>query len=166
MKLGPFLKRLPEPFAIEILESLPAPDRRELLRDHGAKVPIAAGSLKRADRIQKETRLLVQALEKSDNLDAQRTFLQGWLARRAEMIVGFLDAWGVQHQGGIVEDFEWVAKLDAAKVKESLAKVGEKAEPVAALMYFAYLELPCTEEVVDVENLLKGVAQGTGTKPS
>ena len=166
MKLGPFLKRLPEPFAIEILESLPAPDRRELLRKHGAKVPIAAGSLKRADRIQKETRLLVQALEKSDNLDAQRTFLQGWLARRAEMIVGFLDAWGVQHQGGIVEDFEWVAKLDAAKVKESLAKVGEKAEPVAALMYFAYLELPCTEEVLDVENLLKGVAQGTGTKPS
>ena len=161
MKLKDFLKRLPEPFAVEILEALPAPDRRELLRDHGAKVPIASGSLKRSDRILKETRLLVAALAKSEDLDAQRTFLQGWLARRAEMIVGFLDAWGVSHQGGIVEDFEWVGKLDAEKVKESLAKVGEKAEPVAPLVYFAYLELPVTAEVVDVDGLLKGVAEGT-----
>ena len=77
------------------------------------------------------------------------------------MIVGFLDAWGVQHQGGIVEDFEWVSKLEVGKVKDSVAKVGEKAEPVAPLVYFAYLELPVTEQVLDVEALLKGVAEGS-----
>jgi hypothetical protein len=164
MKLKDFLKKLPEPFAVEILEALPAPDRRELLRHHGAKVPIAAGSLKRSDRLVKETRLLLKALEQSAEADDARTFLQGWLARRAEMIVGLLDAWGIQHQGGIVEDFEWVQKLEAAKVKESLAKVGEKAEPIAPLVYFAYLELPITGEVLDVENLLKGVANGTAAK--
>jgi hypothetical protein len=162
LKLRELLKRLPEPFAVEILEALPAPDRRELLRRHGAKVAIAAGSLKRSDRLQKEARLIVQALQREGaDLDDGRTFLQGWLARRAEMIVGFLDAWGVQHQGGIVEDFDWVEKLEAAKVKESLAKVGEKAEPVAPLLYFAYLELPVTEQVLDVDGLLKGVAEGT-----
>ena len=166
MKLKDFLKKLPEPFAVEILEALPAPDRRELLRQHGAKVPIASGSLKRSDRLTKETRLLLKALENSAEADDARTFLQGWLARRAEMIVGFLDAWGIQHQGGIVEDFEWVQKLEAAKVKESLAKVGEKAEPVAPLVYFAYLELPVTAEVLDVENLLKGVANGTAAQAS
>src|SRR5258708_3110101 len=106
MKLKDFLKRLPEPFAVEILEALPAPDRRELLRQHGAKVAISAGSLKRSDRLVKETRLLLKALEASTEVDDARTFLQGWLARRAEMIIGFLDAWGIQHQGGIVEDFE------------------------------------------------------------
>jgi len=46
-------------------------------------------------------------------------------------------------------------------VKESLAKVGEKAEPIAPLVYFAYLELPVTAEVLDVENLIKGVANGS-----
>lgn len=162
MKLRDFLKKLPEPFAVEILESLPAPDRRELLRRHGAKVAIGAGSLKRADRLGKEAKLVVSALQReSTDTDDARTFLQGWLARRAEMIVGFLDAWGVQHQGGIVEDFDWVEKLDAAKVKESVAKVGEKAEPVAPLVYFAYLELPVTEQVLDVDALLKGVAEGS-----
>lgn len=161
MKLRDFITKLPEPFAIEILEALPAPDRRELLRNHGAKVAIGAGSLKRSDRVTKECRILLRELEKSENPDEARTFLQGWLARRAEMIVGFLDAWGVQHQGGIVEDFDWVDKLEAAKVKESLAKVGEKAEPVAPLVYFAYLELPVTEQVVDVSALLKGVEKGS-----
>src|SRR4051812_48475307 len=112
--------------------------------------------------MQKEARLLLGALEKTADVDDARTFLQGWLARRAEMIVGFLDAWGVQHQGGIVEDFEWVNKLEAAKVKESLVKVGAKAEPIAPLVYFAYLELPVTEQVLDVPALLKGAEKGTG----
>jgi hypothetical protein len=161
VKLVDFLKKLPETFAVEVLEALPAPDRRELLRRHGAKVPISAGSLKRQDRILKETRLLLTSLGRSTDLDDQRTYLQGWLARRAEMIVGFLNAWGIEHQGGIVEDFEWVKKLEAAKVKESMAKVAEKMEPIAPLVYFAYLELPCTADVVDVDALLKGVEQGT-----
>lgn len=162
MNLADFLKKLPEAFSIEILEALPAPDRRELLRKHGAKVPIGAGALKRQDRISKETRLLLQSLLRPGaDLDDRRTFLQGWLARRADMIVGFLDAWGVEHQGGIVEDFGWVAKLDAAKVKESLAKLGEKVEPIAALVYFAYLELPCVAEVLDADALLAGAAQRT-----
>jgi hypothetical protein len=161
VKLKDFITKLPEPFAIEILESLPAPDRRELLRRHGAKVAIGAGSLKRTDRVTKECRILLRELERSSDPDDARTSLQGWLARRAEMIVGFLDAWGVQHQGGIVEDFDWVAKLEAAKVKESMAKLAEKAEPVAPLVYFAYLELPVTEQVCDVTALLKGVEKGT-----
>jgi hypothetical protein len=161
VKLVDFLKKLPEPFAVEILEALPAPDRRELLRSHGAKVAISAGSLKREVRILKEARLLLAALQKTTDLDDQRTFLQGWLARRAEMIVGFLDAWKIEHQGGIVEDFGWVEKLEAAKVKESLAKATERVEPVAALVYFAYLELPCTAEVLDIDALLKSVEHGT-----
>jgi hypothetical protein len=113
--------------------------------------------------VAKESRLLLNSLQKMDDkeTDDARTFLQGWLARRAEMIVGFLDAWGIQHQGGIVEDFEWVQKLDQAKVKESLAKIGEKAEPVAPLVYFAYLEVPFTAQVLDVDSLLKGVQSGT-----
>jgi len=100
LKIRDFLKRLPEPFAIEVLEALPAPDRRELLRNHGAKVPISSGSLKRVDRLQKECRLLLAALDKSTDVDDSRTFLQGWLARRAEMIVGFLDAWESSTRAG------------------------------------------------------------------
>ena len=52
-------------------------------------------------------------------------------------------------------------KLEAAKVKESIAKLADKSEPVGPLVYFAYLELPVTEQVLDVDALLKGVAEGT-----
>lgn len=157
MKLATFLARIPETFAVELLEALPAPDRKELLRRHGAKVAIGAGSLKRADRVVTEARLLLAALRKSTDADEGRTFLQGWLARRAEMIVGLLDAWKVQHQGGIVEDFSWVEKLDAATVKASLEKLDPKLEPIAPLVYFAYLELPVAEQVVDAAALFKGL---------
>lgn len=156
MKLLTFLERLPEPFAIELLEALPGPDRKDLVRRHGAKVKVGAGSLKRSVRMAKECKLLLASLKKSDDLDAQRTFLQGWLARRADMIVHFLEAWEVKHTNGIVEDFGWVEELTAEKVKESLEAVKEKVEdmePIAPLVYFAYLELPCTDEVLDVDAL-------------
>lgn len=164
MKLATFLERLPDPFAVEILEALPGPDRKDLVRRHGAKVKVSAGNLKRAVRMQKEARALLDKLRKSEDLDAQRTFLQGWLARRADMIVHLLDAWEVQHSSGIVEDFDWVNELEADKVKASLEKLDEKLkedgrelEPIAPLVYFAYLELPCTEQVLDVDALFAGV---------
>lgn len=158
MKIHTFLQRCPEPFAVEVLEALPAPDRRDLLHKFGCKVPISPGNLKRAGRVAKECKLLVAALLKDGDADAIRTFMQGWLARRAEMIVAFLDAWEVQHQGGIVEDFAWVEKLTAEKVKASLEKLpADKFEPIAPLVYFAYLEVPVTEQVLDVEALFKGV---------
>ena len=159
MKLTEFLERIPEPFAIELLEALPGPDRKDLLRQHNAKVKITAGNLKRAKRLAKECRLLVSALKKTDDTDAQRTFLQGWLARRAELIVGFLDHWEIPHQGGIVEDFGWVETLDPEVVKKSLEAVDEKFEKHAPLVYFAYLELPCTHAVLDVEALFKELAE-------
>lgn len=161
MKLKAFLERVPEHFAVELLEALPAPDRRELLRRHGAKVKIAAGSLKRAQRVTKEARLLMQALRASEDLDGPRTFLQGWLARRAEMIVTFLNDWEVQHQNGIVDDFEWVQKLEADKVKASLDKLDPKFESFAPLVYFAYLEVPVTEQVMDVDAQLKAIEERT-----
>ena len=46
----------------------------------------------------------------------------------------------------------------------AIAQLGEKAEPIAALMYFAYLELPVAEQVVDVADLLKGVENGLPAK--
>jgi hypothetical protein len=159
MKLKAFLQRVPEPFAVELLEALPAPDRRELLRRHGAKVALTAGSLKRASRIAKEARLLVQHLLRSEDPDETRTFLQGWIARRAEMVVHFLDAWKVKHQGGIVDDFGWVETLPAETVKASLEGLDPKLEPIAPLVYFAYLELPVTEQVLDVDALFKGLEQ-------
>ena len=42
--------------------------------------------------------------------------------RTAALVRERLDAWGIEHQGGIVEDFAWVEKLDAAKVVEWLVK--------------------------------------------
>jgi hypothetical protein len=161
MKMTAFLESVPEAFAIEILEALPGPDRKDLVRRNGAKVKMGAGTLKRSDRIAKETRLLLQALRKTDDLDAKRTFLQGWLARRAEMVVAFLDAWEVSHSNGIVEDFGWVEELPAERVKASIEAVREKCtdlEPIAPLVYFAYLQLPVTEEVLDVAELWKGVS--------
>ena len=157
MNMTQFLERLPDGFAVELLDALPGPDRKDLLRRHGAKVKITAGSLKRADRMRKEARLLLTTLRKSDDSDAQRTFLQGWLARRADMIVHFLDKWEVEHQNGIVEDFGWVEELPAEKVKESLEGLREDLEPHAPLVYFAYLELPATEEVLDLDALFKGM---------
>ena len=96
-----------------------------LLATQGA---FAQGSitLKRAARIQKETRLLLPALIKSGDPDEGRTYLQGWLARRAEMIVAFLDAWEIEHQGGIVEDFSWVEALTA-----SMRRTSEIISPIA-----------------------------------
>ncbi len=160
MKMLDFLERIPPHFAQEILESLPAPDRKDLLRRHNAKAKLKAGSLNRAVRAKKEARNLISALKKSD-LDSQRTFLQGWLARRADMIVYFLNAWEIEHQNGIVESFDWVDELEVEKVKESLpglTEMNENLEPIAPLIYFAYLELPCTAEALDVDALIAGVA--------
>jgi hypothetical protein len=161
MKVKELLERLPAKFSVEILEALPAPDRRDLLRRHGAKVKVSAGNLKRAKRMANEAKLLIPALIRSDDPDEARTYLQGWLARRAEMIVAFLDAWEIEHQGGIVEDFAWVDELPADTVKKSLEDAfdAEKFEAIAPLIYFAYLEIPCTGEVLDVDALLKGVEQ-------
>ena len=50
MKLHDFLKRIPQSFALELLEALPGPDRRELLRAHNARVKAGPGNLKRASR--------------------------------------------------------------------------------------------------------------------
>ena len=113
-----------------------------------------------------EARKLLAALRRSSDLDAQRTFLQGYLARRAEMIVRLLDAWEIEHQNGIVEDFAWVDDLPAEKVKESLEvlKEVEELDPEAPLVYFAYLELPCTEEVLDVKALIEGANEPATAK--
>lgn len=160
MKLSAFLERIPETFAIEILDALPGPDRKDLVRRHGAKVKIGTGTLRRADRMAKECRLLLGALRKSDDMDSKRTYLQGWLARRAEMIVAFLDAWEVQHQGGIVEDFDWVKDLTIEQVKASVEKIvgeNEDLEKVAPLVYFAYLEVEVTDQVLDVEAIWKSL---------
>ena len=53
MKMVEFLERLPESFAQEILTALPGPDRKDLLRSHGAKVKVTAGNLKRSVRAAK-----------------------------------------------------------------------------------------------------------------
>lgn len=159
MKMLDFLERIPAHFAEEILQALPAPDRKDLLRRHNAKAKLKAGSLNRAVRATKEAKNLVSALKKSD-LDSQRTFLQGWLARRADMIVYFLNAWEVDHQNGIVEDFEWINEMDPEKVRETLpglTEMNDQLEPIAPLVYFAYLEMPCTAEVVDVDALFAGL---------
>lgn len=170
MKLHDFLRRIPQSFALEMLEALPGPDRRELLRAHGARVKAGPGNLKRAARIAKEAKLLRGALLKSDEPDDVRSFLQGWLARRADMVVLLLDAWGIDHTNGIVEDFDWVETLSADAVKESLKVLEpseededllrerkEKLEPIAPLVYFAYLELPCSAEVLDLDAVFKSV---------
>ncbi len=160
MKLSDFLDRIPESFAIEILDALPGPDRKDLVKRHGAKVKIGAGTLRRADRMAKECKLLLNALRKSDDSDSKRTYLQGWLARRAEMIVSFLDAWEIQHTNGIVEDFDWVANVTAEQAKESLERItkeNEELEPIAPLVYFAYLELPVTAEIMDLDAAWKSV---------
>ena len=159
MKMLDFLERIPSHFAEEILQALPAPDRKDLLRRHNAKAKLKAGSLSRSVRATKEAKNLVSALKKSD-LDSQRTFLQGWLARRADMIVYFLNAWEVDHQNGIVEDFDWINEIDPAKVRETipgLTEMNDQLEPIAPLVYFAYLEMPCTAEVVDIDALFAGL---------
>ncbi|MCA8922470.1 MAG: hypothetical protein KDD82_11715 [Planctomycetes bacterium] len=168
MKLHDFLQRIPQAFAIEMLEALPGPDRRELLRTHGARVKAGPGNLKRSARVSKEAKLLTSALLKSQEPDEIRSFLQGWLARRADMVVLLLDAWEIEHSNGIVEDFDWVPKLTPEKVKESLSVLKpsdddepilrerkEQLEPIAPLVYFAYLELPCSAEVLDLDAVLK-----------
>ena len=160
MKLHEFLTRIPEPFAVEVLKALPGPDRKSLLRVHKAKLPVSSGTLRRSVRTAKECKRLLAALKKTKDLDAQRTFLQGWLARRADMIVHFLSAWEIDHQNGIVEDFGWLENLTLEQVKESLAKLQEEKEdlePIAPLVYFAYLEMPFTSEVLDVDALLAAV---------
>lgn len=161
MKLKDFLTRVPDEFGGEILSALPAPDRKDLLRRHDCKVTLRAGSLKRSVRQAKEAKLLLAALRRTDDTDAQRTFLQGWLARRADMIVYFLDTWEVEHNNGIVDHFDWVAELSAEKVKESLPglkEVNDALEDIAPLVYFAYLELPVSGEVLDVDAIFKELA--------
>ena len=42
MKMADFLERIPDAFALEVMEALPAPERKELVRRHGAKVKVRA----------------------------------------------------------------------------------------------------------------------------
>jgi len=152
MKLNALLARVPQEFVAETLQALPGPDRKRLLHTHGCRVKIGPATLQRKKRVASEAKKLRKVLLQLDDLEETRGLLQGWLARRGPMIIGFLDAWEVDHNGGFVEDFDWVNELAKDKVRASMDAIaeehGELATRQAMLIYFAYLELPFAEELI------------------
>jgi hypothetical protein len=156
MKLHNFLERMPANFVVECLEALPGVDRRRLLQSYKCRVKMGPATLKRQARLKAEGKKLHKVLLESDDVEDKRSIFQGWLARRAAMIIALLDAWEIEHQGGFVEDFEWVEKLDIEKVKRSLVTIKEEHEDAtdkAIAVYFAYLEMPALEELFKLDEI-------------
>lgn len=157
MKLEQFLSHVPQSFVLECLEALPGVDRRRLLQAHNCRVKMGPATLKRRDRMVAEAKKLYKAITESDDPEDKRSLFQGWLARRGEMIIAFLDAWEIEHKGGFVEDFDWVEKLELDKVKASIEQVKkdkpEVADDRAIAIYLAYLELPHLEELYPVASI-------------
>jgi hypothetical protein len=157
MNVNDFLAKVPLSFVVECLDALPGVDRKRLLQAHNCRVKLSAGSLSKKARSESEAKKLYAALMRSEDSEDKRSIFQGWLARRAALIVGLLEAWEVTHQGGFVENFDWVAGLDKEKVTAAMAKVKEAnpevATDLAFMIYFAYLELPILSEIFDVDQV-------------
>jgi hypothetical protein len=156
MKLHDFLEKMPATFVVECLEALPGVDRRRLLQSYNCRVKMGPTTLNRGARVQAEAKKLHKVLLDSDDVEDKRSIFQGWLARRAPMIIALLDAWEIEHKGGFVEDFDWVNELDIEKVKSSIEvvkKEHEETDDKAVAVYFAYLEMPKLEELFNLEEL-------------
>lgn len=156
MKLQEFLEKIPAEFVIECLEDLPGVDRRRLLQAHKCRIKMGPGALNRKARLKKEAARLHKVLLAAEDVEEKRTLFQGWLAHRVKLIIALLDAWEIEHNGGFVEDFDWVEKLSKEQVQESMTKVradlsadnqGELATDKGFLVYFAYLEMPLVNEL-------------------
>ena len=117
-----------------------------------------------------EAKKLFAALERADDVEDKRSLFQGWLALRAPMIIALLDAWEVEHDNGIVEDFDWVSKLSDEAIESSIKTVREahpeEATDIAFMVYFAYLEMPEFEKWFKPEDVFKAhfEAAGAGAK--
>lgn len=162
MKLHQFLEKMPTDFIVECLAALPGVDRRKLLQTYKCRVKMGPSTLKRQARLLAEAKKLHRVLLESDDVEDKRSVFQGWLARRAPMIIALLDAWEVEHQGGFVEDFDWVANLDNEKVKETISKIKEEHEEAtdkSLAVYMAYLEMPGLEDMFNIDELFAAPAK-------
>lgn len=170
MALADFFSKLPMPFVLECLESLPGNDRKRLLHVYNCRVKMGPGALSRKARVKAEAKKLFAALERADDVEDKRSLFQGWLALRAPMIIALLDAWEVEHDNGIVEDFDWVSKLSDEAIESSIKTVREahpeEATDIAFMVYFAYLEMPEFEKWFKPEDVFKAhfEAAGAGAK--
>ena len=91
-------------------------------------------------------------------LDARRELPDGFGGKR------------VEHDNGIVEDFDWVSKLSDEAIESSIKTVREahpeEATDIAFMVYFAYLEMPEFEKWFKPEDVFKAhfEAAGAGAK--
>jgi hypothetical protein len=86
--------------------------------------------------LDRKTRHLATLATLPDSL-AARTLVLYHLAEQREMMGAFLDALGIAHENGLIQDDE--AKPDPAKVAPAVAAISEKFPPESVSLYLSTL---------------------------
>jgi hypothetical protein len=129
-----YLKNLPAERFVEIYSGLEVEGYGPLDREVAQSLkfrPQAIGKLPMAQRAKRAK----QIIEKSANEELAYEILGAWLLRHKKALVtGFLDATGVAHQDGMIEDIGGV-QPDAAKVADAVAVLDQSFGKDPTTMY-------------------------------
>jgi hypothetical protein len=89
--------------------------------------------LERQPRVQRHAGML-EVLAKSRMESAASTLLRTWLLKgRKALLVDFLDALGIEHEDGVVDELPQT--MDEGRLKTAVAKVLEKHPPEVVAVY-------------------------------
>jgi hypothetical protein len=99
-------------------------------------------------------------IESTKNANLAYEIVGGYLMKtRKDLVVGFLDATGVKHENGMIEDIEGV-KPESAKIAEAVAELDKKFPADDVTLYLVL----CAEQWPDEKafgKLLAGRVQAT-----
>jgi hypothetical protein len=100
--------------------------------------------------IEKRAKLARQWIERKNSSDLCYELFGTYLVRtRRELVTGFLDATGVAHEDGMIEDVE-KARPDPAKLAEAVRALDQRFAPEDVTLYLAL----CAEQWPGVPELL------------
>ncbi len=107
--------------------------------------------------MEKRARLARNWIESKKNPELCYELFGTYLVRtRRELVTGFLDATGVPHQAGMIEDIT-AARPDPAKLREAVRALDARFEPEDVTLYLAL----CVEQWPDVPELAELLRERT-----
>ena len=136
MTLNEIVGFMPPTLANEILDDVFADDK-QLYRAVSAEVaaalkqrPVFFEKKPRAER----NKVILDMLTRPRMQNTAATLLRGWLVKSEQpMLSDFMDALGIEHKNGVVEDFP--EEVDEAKLNQGVDKLLEKYPHEKVIVY-------------------------------
>ena len=139
-KLTETIQSMGEEAFIRRMEGLSSAERREIFQQ--LHVPPAGPSASVRRRNLRRIQAAWVRLAESGDQEAAEAFTRHWLAREAmPMIVEFLDAMGVDHHDGFLEEEDALRKLSPAATSTALRGLTARYDADDVQLYAALMDL-------------------------